>query len=85
MQGTIVINEEAMGALCGLVRMDGGGGHSGQEGRGGRAWKLGGQEENRRGDETIEGAGGRHDGATWSGCKRVKFGAFNYVTWDRGH
>lgn len=61
------------------------GGHSGQEG-GGRAWKVGGQEEKTgAGMKPVEGAGGRHDGATRSGCKRVKFGAFSYVTWERDH
>lgn len=39
------------------------------KGEGGRAQKLGRQEENRPSDKTIKGAWGRHDGATW----RVKF------------
>lgn len=45
-------------------------------GEGGRAWKLGGQEENRLGDETMKAnrEWGGHDGAMRrSGGKRVKF------------
>lgn len=53
MQGVIIIiiNKEGVGTWG--AGEAGRGRHSGWEGRG-RAWKLGGQEENRPGDETVK-------------------------------
>lgn len=59
-----------------------------------RAWKLGGQEENRLSDESAKGARGGQDGALRrSGYKRVKFGgsrlspgraAGRGISWEAG-